>query len=164
MKPYLLLLGLTLAGGPDAAAPEFRDIAADAGLTHAFPNGGMETKAFIIETAGSGVALIDYDNDGLLDAFVISGEGAPSRLYHNEGGSRFREVSESLGLVRTGWGQGVCAGDYDNDGFTDLFVTYWGQNALYRNESGRKVPGCYKGGGAAAEAGALQRGLRVPGL
>ena len=103
-----------------------------------FPNGGLETKTYIIETTGSGVAFIDYDNDGRLDAFVVSGDGAPSRLYHNEGGGKFRDVSEAMGITRVGWGQGVCAGDYDNDGFTDLFVTYWGQNILYRNEGGKR--------------------------
>ena len=131
-------LALALALGAGAAPPQFRDIAAEAGLTHVFPNGGMETKEFIIETTGSGVALIDYDNDGLLDAFVISGDGAPSRLYHNEGNNRFRDVSEAMGITRVGWGQGACAGDYDNDGYTDLFVTYWGQNILYKNEGGKR--------------------------
>ena len=98
----------------------------------------MLTKEYIIETTGSGVAMIDYDNDGLLDLFVISGEGERSRLYHNEGGDRFKDVSDAMGLTRKGWGQGTCAGDYDNDGFTDLFVTYWGQNTLYKNEGGKR--------------------------
>ena len=133
-----VVAGSALVLGQGAFTPEFRDIAAETGLTHVFPNGGMETKQYIIETTGSGVALIDYDNDGLLDAFVISGDGAPSHLYHNEGGNRFRDVSEAMGFTRVGWGQGACAGDYDNDGFTDLFVTYWGQNALYRNEGGKR--------------------------
>ena len=118
--------------------PDFRDIAAEAGLVHIFPNGGLETKEYIIETTGSGVAMIDYDNDGLLDLFVISGDGGRSRLYHNEGGDRFRDVSDAMGLTRVGWGQGVCAGDYDNDGYIDLFVTYWGQNVLYHNEGGKR--------------------------
>ena len=108
-----------------------------------FPNGGVEPKQYIIETTGSGVALIDYDNDGLLDLFVVSGEGGPSRLYHNEGDDKFRDVSDAMGLTRIGWGQGVCAGDYDNDGFTDLFVTYWGQNILYRNERRKALSRCY---------------------
>jgi hypothetical protein len=137
--------------GPGAAPPEFRDIAAAAGLTHTFPNGGMVTKEFIIETTGSGVALIDYDNDGLLDAFVISGDGAPSRLYHNEGGDRFRDVSEAMGITRIGWGQGACAGDYDNDGYTDLFVTYWGQNILYHNEGGKRFRDVTKEAGLAQD-------------
>jgi hypothetical protein len=114
----------------------------------------METKQFIIETTGSGVALIDYDNDGLLDAFVISGDGAPSRLYHNEGGDRFRDVSQAMGVTRIGWGEGACAGDYDNDGYTDLFVTYWGQNILYRNESGKRFRDVTR------EAGLLQDHVR----
>lgn len=120
------------------SAPTFRDIAADAGLVHSFPNGGMESKEFIIETTGSGVALIDYDNDGNLDAFLISGEGAPSRLYRGDGKGRLKDVSQAMGVSRVGWGQGACAGDYDNDGYTDLFVTYWGQNSLYRNEGGKR--------------------------
>ena len=84
------------------------------------------------------MAFIDYDNDGLLDIFVVSGPGSPSRMYHNEGGGKFADVTLGLGLTNTGWGQGVCAGDFDNDGFTDLLVTYWGQNVLYRNMGGRR--------------------------
>ena len=121
-----------------APSPNFRNVAAAAGLTQSVPNGGDTSKKFIVETTGSGVAFIDYDNDGLLDAFVVSGPGGPSRMYHNEGGGRFKDVTTQLGLTHTGWGQGVCAGDYDNDGFTDLFVTYWGQNVLYRNMQGRR--------------------------
>jgi hypothetical protein len=118
---------------------QFRDVAASAGLTHAFPNGGGKSKQFILETTGSGAAFLDYDNDGLLDIFLVSGEGGPSRLYHNEGKGRFADVTSSMGLASaSGWGQGVCAADYDNDGFTDLFVTYWGQNHLYRNAGGRR--------------------------
>ncbi len=119
-----------------AQNPDFRNVAQQAGLTTPIPNGGGVSKQFIIETTGSGVAFIDYDNDGLADIFIASGPGSPSRMYHNEGGGKFRDVSESLGFTRQGWAQGVCAGDYDNDGYTDLFVTYWGQNALYRNIGG----------------------------
>ena len=120
--------------------PDFRNIAAQAGLTAKFPNGGDTNKQFIVETTGSGIALIDYDNDGLLDLFVLSGPGGMSRMYHNLGHDRFEDVTEKLGLnQRTDqWAQGVCAGDYDNDGFTDLFVTYWGRNILYRNRDGRR--------------------------
>jgi enediyne biosynthesis protein E4 len=118
--------------------PDFRNVAGAAGLTAPIPNGGATSKQFIIETTGSGTAFIDYDNDGLLDIFVVSGPESPSRMYHNEGGGRFRDVTEPLGMAYKGWGQGVCAGDYDNDGFTDLFVTYWGRNILYRNAGGRR--------------------------
>jgi hypothetical protein len=120
-----------------APAADFRNVAAQAGLTQSIPNGGSASKQFIIETTGSGVAFIDYDNDGLPDLFVVSGPGSPSRMYHNEGGGKFKDTTATLGIARDGWGQGVCAGDYDNDGFTDLFVTYWGQNTLYRNVGGR---------------------------
>jgi thiol-disulfide isomerase/thioredoxin len=122
----------------DAQAVRFENIAAQAGLTHSFPNGGDSSKEFIVETTGSGVAFIDYDNDGLLDLFIASGPGSTSRLYHNEGGGRFKDVTEAMGLQQSGWAQGVCAGDYDNDGYTDLFVTYWGGNHLYRNMAGRR--------------------------
>jgi len=117
----------------------FQNVAARAGLTKPFPNGGEKTKRFIIETTGSGAAFFDYDNDGLPDIFVVSGEGGLSRLYHNDGHGRFTDVTTKMGLAAaTGWGQGVCAADYDNDGFTDLFVTYWGQNHLYRNIGGQR--------------------------
>jgi hypothetical protein len=118
---------------------QFRNVAGSAGLTASFPNGGQKSKRFILETTGSGVAFFDYDNDGLPDIFIVSGEGGPSRLYHNEGKGRFTDVTAKMGLDATsGWGQGVCAADYDNDGFTDLFVTFWGQNHLYRNVAGRR--------------------------
>jgi len=122
------------------ARPGFRDIAVEAGLTARFPNGGDSSKQFIIETTGSGIALIDYDNDGLLDLFVLSGPGGMSRMYHNLGHDRFEDVTVKLGLnaATDEWAQGVCAGDYDNDGFTDLFVTYWGRDILYRNRAGQR--------------------------
>lgn len=120
-----------------ASAPIFIDVARTAGLTHVIPNGGERSKKYIVETTGSGVALFDYDNDGLVDIFIVSGEGGPSRLYHNAGKLRFEETGVRMGLTRTGWGQGACAADFDGDGFTDLFVTYWGRNALYRNIRGR---------------------------
>lgn len=120
------------------AAPLFRNIAERAGLSDVFPNGGQVSKQFILETTGSGIAFVDYDNDGLLDLFVLSGDGGTNRMYHNEGHDKFRDVTAQLGLKASGWAQGVCAGDYDNDGYTDLFVTYWGQNHLYRNIGGKR--------------------------
>ena len=118
---------------------DFRNVAASAGLTAAFPNGGDTAKKFILETTGSGAAFLDYDNDGLPDIFLVSGEGGLSRLYHNDGNGRFTDVTLKMGLGRAqGWGQGVCAADYDNDGYIDLFVTYWGQNHLYRNMRGAR--------------------------
>ena len=137
MKPLAAILGAALlASSPPA--PDFRNVAEKAGLTQSFPNGGVATKQFIVETTGSGVAMLDYDNDGLLDLFIVSGPGGSNRLYHNEGHGRFTDVTAQAGLLSSGWGQGVCAGDYDNDGYTDLFVTYWGQNRLYRNIGGKR--------------------------
>jgi hypothetical protein len=107
-------------------------------LKRSFANGGVTSKQFIIETTGSGVAFLDYDNDGLPDIFIVSGKGTSNRLYHNDGHDRFTDVTESAGLLSEGWGQGVCAGDYDNDGYTDLFVTYWGRNRLYHNIAGKR--------------------------
>ena len=130
-----VVLAFTVAA---AEAPRFRDVAKESGLTHSFPNGGDKTKEYIIETTGSGVAFIDYDNDGYVDIFVVSGQGGTNRMYHNGGNGHFTDVTSELGLTSSGWGQGVCAGDYDNDGYTDLFVTYWGQNRLYRNVDGKR--------------------------
>ena len=124
------IAALALAG---EGGVEFRNVAHQAGLVHAFPNGGSESKQFIIETTGSGAAFIDYDNDGFLDIFLVSGEGGISRLYRNNGKGKFEDVSRKVGITRAGWGQGVCAGDYDNDGFTDLFVAGVNRNLLYRN-------------------------------
>jgi hypothetical protein len=136
MRPLAAIAFLLAAAS--SHGPDFRNIAAKAGLRHSIPNGGATSKQFIVETTGSGVALLDYDNDGLLDMFVVSGKGGSNRLYHNDGHDHFTDVTESAGLTSEGWGQGVCAGDYDNDGYTDLFVTYWGQNRLYRNVGGKR--------------------------
>jgi enediyne biosynthesis protein E4 len=128
------------------------DIAASAGLTHPSMYGGVDRKRFIIETNGAGAALIDYDRDGWLDAFVLSGtrlaEGerrdatftageAPSnRMYRNQRDGTFVDVTDRVGLRRTGWASGVCAGDIDRDGWLDMFLTYYGRNVLYRNDRG----------------------------
>ncbi len=136
MKALAITALILFAAGFEG--PQFRDIASEAGLTRSFPNGGDKSKQYIIETTGSGVAFIDYDNDGYLDIFVVSGEGGTNRMYHNDRNGHFTDVTAELGLTSSGWGEGVCAGDYDNDGFTDLFVTYWGQNRLYRNIGGKR--------------------------
>lgn len=106
-------------------------------------NGDAKTKPYIIETTGGGVAIFDYNNDGWPDIFVTSGTtlgakpGDPmaptSHLYRNNGDGTFTDVTKQAGLAVSGWGQGVCVGDYNNDGYEDLYVTYWGQNHLFRN-------------------------------
>jgi len=120
----------------------FTDVAQKAGLTTPVVFGGEKTKKYIIETTGTGVAIFDYDNDGWPDIFVVNGttlealpkSSAPtSHLYRNNHDGTFTDVTEKAGLTHTGWGQGVCVGDYDNDGFEDLYVTYYGKNVLYHN-------------------------------
>lgn len=128
---------ILLALAAPRSSIRFNNMARQAGLVQSVPNGGATSKQFIVETTGSGAAFLDYDNDGLLDIFIVSGPGGTNRLYHNQGGGKFRDVTEAAGLKSSGWGQGVCAGDFDNDGYTDLFVTYWGANHLYRNHEGR---------------------------
>jgi enediyne biosynthesis protein E4 len=118
----------------------FVDIAGEAGLVNPIIYGSATHNDYIIESDGCGCAFIDYDNDGWIDIFLLTGTrigGAPSgttnRLYHNNRDGTFTDVTEKAGLLRAGWASSVCVGDYNNDGFDDLFCTYWGQNALYRN-------------------------------
>ncbi|MCY4188008.1 MAG: CRTAC1 family protein [Bryobacterales bacterium] len=121
----------------------FSDVAEESGLALEFTYGGPDTKRYIIESNGSGVAFFDYDGDADLDAFLVNGsrlEGFPAgdapsnRLYRNDGEAGFVDVTASSGLVRSGWGSAVCAGDFDNNGTTDLFVAYWGRDSFYRND------------------------------
>ena len=117
----------------------FTDVAAAAGLRAPVVYGGIDRKSFIVETVGCGAAFLDYDNDGWLDVFILSGttlDGSrrgSNRLYRNNRDGTFTDVTEQAGLGRAGWAAAVTVGDYNNDGFDDLFVTYWGENVLYRN-------------------------------
>ena len=118
----------------------FTDVAARAGLRAPVIYGPPDRIDYILESMGCGVAFLDYDNDGWLDIFLLSGtrregpvEGATNRLYKNNRDGTFTDVTAKAGLVRQGWACGVTVGDYNNDGFEDLFITAWPQNVLYRN-------------------------------
>ncbi len=118
----------------------FTDTASQAGLTAPVIYGGVDRKDYIVETVGCGVAFFDYDNDGWLDIFLLSGtllagapKGATNRLYKNNRDGTFTDVTSHAGLTRNGWASAVTIGDFNNDGFDDLFVTYYGNCVLYRN-------------------------------
>ncbi len=136
------VVAAAIAGG--AVPFAFRRIGPEAGLTGVTVFGGRATNRYLLETTGCGVAMLDYDNDGRTDLFFVNGttlQGFPKggeprpHLYRNRGSATFEDVTEAAGLRNQwGWGQGACAGDYDNDGNVDLFVTYYGQNRLFRND------------------------------
>ncbi|MBL8216532.1 MAG: VCBS repeat-containing protein, partial [Bryobacterales bacterium] len=132
---------LAPSGRPFLAS--FTDVAARAGLTHPVTVGNPTNKKYIIEANGTGLAAFDYDNDGWLDLFVVTGsrlEGfgntrpPTNRLYRNLGNGTFADTTEKAGLARSGWGNGVCVADIDNDGDDDVYVTYWGPNLLFLND------------------------------
>ncbi len=129
------------------AAPAFSrfvDVAKAAGLTSTIIYGEPDSCTYIIESMATGCAFFDYDNDGWMDIFILGGRtlrgtppGSGNRLYHNNRDGTFTDVTARSGLAdqdgEQGWAQGVCVGDYNNDGWEDLFLTYYGQNRLYRN-------------------------------
>ena len=128
------------AGTPLAVS--FIDIGRQAGFNVKTTFGGEHKNKYLLETTGCGVAFYDYDNDGWLDIFLVngtrlegfkSGQEPISRLFKNNRDGTFTDVTLKAGVGRSGWGQAVCVGDYDNDGYDDLFVTYFGKNVLYHN-------------------------------
>jgi enediyne biosynthesis protein E4 len=132
------------AGGFVASGPVvFEDDSEKAGLTHWSHRMGSPQKKYIIETNGSGIGLIDYDNDGWLDIYVVNGstfdaldgkETPPhAALFHNNHDGTFTDVAAKAGVTNDRWGFGVAIADYDNDGWPDIYVTNWGKNRLYHN-------------------------------
>jgi hypothetical protein len=141
--PAALALAVAVAFAEDAPLPySFSEVARSAGITAKTLFGGAETNRYLLETTGCGAAFLDADGDGWLDAFLVNGttlEGFPrgqepiNHLYVNRRDGTFEDATARSGLAASGWGQGACAGDYDNDGREDLYVTYYGQNRLYHN-------------------------------
>jgi enediyne biosynthesis protein E4 len=128
---------------PTPPPVQFVDVAQHAGLNSPNVWGGIDHKRSIIEAKGSGLAFFDYDNDGWLDIYLTNGDRldakwpqgkAPtSHLYKNNRDGTFTDVTEKSGIGRTGWQTGVCVGDYNNDGWDDLFCCFWGHNILFHN-------------------------------
>lgn len=135
-------------GNPAGRGVQFAEVSAESGLAFSQVSGSLEQR-YILEAMSGGVAFLDYDGDQYLDVFAVNStrvgevpERATNRLYKNVGAigaagpevRRFQEVTEEAGLKRTGWGMGCAVGDYDNDADEDIYITYWGPNALYRND------------------------------
>lgn len=136
------LFATAIVLGSGGQMPIFTNVAPHAGLTVRNVSGDETHKKYLPELNGSGVAFIDYNNDGLPDIYLINGtraflsssDPAPiSHLYRNNGDGTFTDVTSQAGVGSSGWGQGACVGDYDNDGWDDLFVTYYGHNRLFHN-------------------------------
>jgi len=147
MKPYPLLASLAVLAlffsqqpAPQPIKIAFTDITAQAGIN--FRHVASPDKKYIVESMSGGVALFDYDNDGDLDIYLVNSltvdlvktkEKTKSQLYRNDGGGKFTEVAEKAGVSDIGWGMGVAVGDYNNDGFEDLYVTCLGPDYLFKN-------------------------------
>jgi len=121
---------------------QFVEVSAQSGIRFTLTSGGPEKRYILEAKGGGGVAWIDFNNDGFPDLFLVNGstfehwrkgDSPRSRLFRDNGDGTFTDVSEGSRLDHTGWGMGVCAADYDNDGYDDLYVTYYGGNVLYRN-------------------------------
>ncbi len=145
MKPTVAILLASALSASSAlsalsASSAFRDITAEAGIT--FQHHAAPEKKFIVESMSGGVALFDYDNDGLPDLYFVDSltvdtandpKAARSALYHNLGHGRFEDVTDKAGIGHPGWGMGVCTADVDGDGWEDVYVTALNGNHLYMN-------------------------------
>ena len=127
---------------PKEIGVSFLNVARESGLNAKTIYGGEHKNKYLLETTGCGVAFYDYDNDNWLDIFLVNGwrlEGFPkgeapvSHLFKNNRDGTFTDVTAKSGIIHSGWGQGVCVGDYDNDGFDDIYITSFGKNVLYHN-------------------------------
>jgi enediyne biosynthesis protein E4 len=134
---------ITAGGFVDGAPVVFEDETLSSGLDNFLHRSGSPEKAMILESVGSGVALLDYDNDGWLDIYLLNGSTVPAQngkepppramLFHNNHDGTFTDVTEKAGVANERWGFGVAVGDYDNDGWPDLYVANFGKNRLYHN-------------------------------
>jgi enediyne biosynthesis protein E4 len=159
--------GFLLSNAAEQSPVHFVDVAAAAGLQAKNYSGGEIKKKYIVEMNGSGLGFIDYDRDGYPDLFIVNGkaaDGEPSppaatnHLYRNNRNGTFADVTQAAGLASSGWGQGVCAADYDNDGYDDLFVTYYGRNKLFHNNGNGTFTEIAEQAGVAGEEGRWNSG------
>lgn len=138
MKSVWIAAVLALVLRAQESLPAFADVTAASGIRFRHEASPTPEK-YLIESMGAGVALFDYDNDGRLDIFFVNGASLPqgpkfsNRLYRNLGGNRFEDVTAKAGVEGHSYGMGAATGDFDNDGYTDLYVTNYGGNILYRN-------------------------------
>ena len=150
------LIAATALAQPPPARVLFRDIALDAGIT--FQHHSAPEKKYIVESMSGGVALFDFDNDGLVDVYFVDSltvdtaqdpKAARSALYRNLGHGKFEDVTDKAGVGHPGWGMGVCTADVDGDGWQDLYVTALGPNHLYRNNHDGTFKDITQGAGVA---------------
>jgi hypothetical protein len=158
-RTLILLAAVSLGplppAGAEAPSLRFTPVPGSAGIGLAMTSGGMPSRE-ILEVDGGGIALFDYDRDGDLDVFLANGatlddpeNGPGSRLYANRGDGTFEDVTERTGIDLRRWAMGVAVGDYDGDGWDDLYVACWGPNVLLRNVAGRRFEDVSRAAGVA---------------